>query len=432
MQQLLHEYKIGELDAPTDDRSIPDPYAHEARLPRPSNFKVRGAKPYNAEPPAEFADALVTPTELMYIRNHLPVPTIDPDTYRLEVEVQGETKLELSLAELRAMPRHTVTACMQCGGNRRSAFTEVKEVKGLDWGSAAISNAIWGGVRLRDVLRLAGVTPDAEEAYERGLVNVVFSGLDVPRVGDFKDPEGGYSAHIDIDKGLAPEVLLAFEMNGEPLPADHGFPLRVVVPGYVGARNVKWLGKISVGDEEAKSLWQRKVSTCGRRAGRSGGLTKNNYKDYKLMSPEHDMDDVEDLPPMNDMPPQSSCTRLDVSDDDGSITASGYAWSGGGRGIARVEISVDGGTTWEEAELTKAEQPPHKTWSWTLWSVRDLGAGEDVEHVIVKATDIAGNVQPQNSSSIWNLRGLNSNAWDRIYVRPVKKESSPAGVPRHT
>ena len=277
MQQLLQEYKIGELDRPTDDRSIPDPYAHEARLPRPPNFTVRGAKPYNAEPPAEFADALVTPTELMYIRNHLPVPTIDADTYRLEVEVQGEKKLELALAELRAMPRHTVTACMQCGGNRRSAFTEVKEVKGLDWGSAAIGNVRWSGVRLRDVLRLAGVA-DAEEAYERGLVNVVFSGLDVPRVGDWSDPEGGYSAHIDIDKGLAPEVLLAFEMNGDPLPADHGFPLRVVVPGYVGARNVKWLGKISVGDEEAQSLWQRKVSTCGRRSGRGRGLKKKLEK----------------------------------------------------------------------------------------------------------------------------------------------------------
>ena len=150
------------------------------------------------------------------------------------------------------------------------------------------------------------------------------------------------------------------------------------------------------------------------------------------MSPDHDMDDVEDLPPMNDMPPQSSCVRLDVSDD-GSVTASGYSWSGGGRGIARVEVSVDGGATWEEAELTTAaEQPLHKQWSWTLWSVQGLGAGEDVEHVIVKATDIAGNVQPQKSSSIWNLRGLNSNAWD-VKKIPVekKKKPSPAGVPRH-
>ncbi|KAG8229825.1 hypothetical protein J437_LFUL008793 [Ladona fulva] len=186
--------------------------------------------------------------DLFYVRNHLPVPEVDPATYELEISGIGVKEVVLKLKDLDKYKTYTITAAIQCAGNRRSEMSKVKPVKGLNWGQAAIGNAEWSGPRLYDVLTDAGLKVD-----QPGVHHIQFEGLDT-------DPANvPYGASIPIEKAMDPngDVILATKMNGQPLSRDHGFPVRVIVPGVVGARNVKWLGKIVVSGEESKSHWQQ-------------------------------------------------------------------------------------------------------------------------------------------------------------------------------
>uniref|UniRef100_A0A4W6F3D2 sulfite oxidase n=1 Tax=Lates calcarifer TaxID=8187 RepID=A0A4W6F3D2_LATCA len=267
--EILSEYKVGELSAEDQKKQqalkSSDPYSSDPE--RHPVLRINNLKPFNAEPPPEIlSDSYITPSAIFFKRNHLPVPRVDLASYRLHVEGLPGGELTLSLEDLKTrFPKHTITATLQCAGNRRSEMNKVKQVKGLNWGIAAISNATWSGAKLRDVLLAAGYGPDVAK-WAR---HVQFEGLD-------KDVTGTtYGASIPLNKAVSEEgdVLLAYEMNGEELPADHGFPVRVVVPGTVGARNVKWLGKIIVSAEESSSHWQQ--------------------NDYKGFSPGTDWDTVD-------------------------------------------------------------------------------------------------------------------------------------------
>ncbi|XP_048784600.1 zinc finger protein Eos isoform X1 [Lagopus muta] len=248
--ELLQQYKVGEL-SPDEAPPAPDaqdPFAGDP--PRHPGLRVNSQKPFNAEPPAELlAERFLTPNELFFTRNHLPVPVVEPSSYRLRVDGPGGRTLSLSLDELRSrFPKHEVTATLQCAGNRRAEMSRVRPVKGLPWDIGAISTARWGGARLRDVLLHAGFPEERQGEW-----HVCFEGLDA-------DPGGApYGASIPYGRALSPaaDVLLAYEMNGAELPRDHGFPLRVVVPGVVGARSVKWLRRVAVSPAESPSHWQQ-------------------------------------------------------------------------------------------------------------------------------------------------------------------------------
>lgn len=231
---ILEGYRIGNL-AGGPPPPAADPYADEP-TDRLAALVVRSARPMNAEPPRELlAGSVITPTELFYIRNHLPVPRLDPATHRVAVSGEGVQELELSVDDLRRRFRkHSVVATVQCSGNRRNEFYGVKEVKGLEWGGAAIGTAVWGGARLADVLRAAGL-----DASDPGVAHVQFQGADTDGAGVY------YGASIPLHRALDPrgDVLLAYEMNGKPLTRDHGAPVRVVVPGTAGCRSVKWVRK---------------------------------------------------------------------------------------------------------------------------------------------------------------------------------------------
>lgn len=412
--EILSEYKVGELSAEDQKKQqtvkSSDPYSTDPE--RHPVLRINSLKPFNAEPPPEIlSDNYITPSAIFFKRNHLPVPQVDPDSYLLQVEGLPKGTLTLSLEELKTQfPKHTITATLQCAGNRRSEMNKVKQVKGLNWGIAAISNATWAGARLRDVLMAAGYSQGVAE-WAR---HVQFEGLDQDVTGTT------YGASIPLNKAVSEEgdVLLAYEMNGEAIPADHGFPVRVVVPGTVGARNVKWLGRIIVSAEESSSHWQQ--------------------NDYKGFSPGTDWDtvDFKSAPAIQELPIQSAITTpadgavVDRSAEE--VTVKGYAWSGGGREVVRVDVSVDGGKTWQVAQLRSSDRgqapepspAPGRAWAWKLWEVTAQLPPEAEElEIVCKAVDNSYNMQPDTVPPIWNLRGVLSNAWHRVKVKIREDES---------
>ncbi len=384
--ELLEEYRIGDLaDAHTKPAVNHDPYAADPS--RNERLVVRSQKPFNAEPSLkDLVCEHVTPNGLFYVRNHLPVPAVDAETYRLVVrDVDGTELASLSMEQLRKLPKHQVAVTLQCAGNRRDEMRAVRDVKGGHWGAGAIGNAVWGGVRLVDVV-------PADKLNK--VRHVCFEGLDM-------NPTDGaaYGASVPADVGK--DVILAYEMNGEPLPRDHGYPVRAVAPGVVGARSVKWLGEVRLSMDESSSHWQR--------------------RDYKSFSPAVDWDNICDsvwdsAPSIQEAPVVSAiCDARRVGD---KVIVEGYAWSGGGRAIIRVDVSTDDGETWSVANLReKTEEQRNQVYDWTLWSAEvPLADTKKDTTIVCKAIDSAYNTQPERLDAIWNLRGLLNNAWHRVVL----------------
>lgn len=274
-------------------------------------------------------------------------------------------------------------------------MVNIKSVKGLNWGAAAIGNAEWSGVMLTDLLKLSGI--DLDKTNKKHLV---FEGMD-------KGPEGsvyGASLPIELARSLKDEIIIAYEMNKEEIPRDHGYPVRVIIPGVVGARQVKWLNKIYLSDEESECHWQRR-----------------DYKGFNSSVDWHNVNfdssvAIMQLPVVSAIcdPPEGA--ELEEGSED--VTVRGYAWSGGGRGIIRVDVSADGGKTWHVAELQPNGQTPYRTWAWTLWEASvPLPEGHvGLVELICKAVDVSYNVQPDGVEGVWNLRGVLNNAWHRVKV----------------
>lgn len=396
--EILETYRIGNLKSETyvSEKTL-DPYDSDPL--RHNVLKVVNKKPFNAETPAALlVENFYTPNELFYVRNHLPVPDIDPKTYELEIEFENTNKVvSFTLDELKKMPSKTITATIMCAGNRRSEMMKVKTVKGLEWGIAAVGNARWTGVPLKYVLERAGFSESVESEYS----HVQFEAVDADVTGT------NYGASVPIWKAIDTrgDVILAYEMNGVPIPRDHGFPIRVIVPGVVGARNVKWLTKIIVSKDESSSHWQR--------------------NDYKGFSPSVDWDTVDfsKSPSIQELPVVSAiCTPSDGDSvqvsDNGTIKIKGYAWSGGGQKIVRVDISADKGKTWHVANFDQQDDSlPPQHWSWTLWSINlPVSKSQSQLEIWAKAVDSTYNTQPESFEYIWNLRGVLSNAYHKIFL----------------
>lgn len=393
--RMLEEYRIGNLDerdfqTETKVTDAQDPFANEPK--RHPALKPSSEKPFNAEtPPAMLMSSFYTPNDIFFVRSHLPTPEVNADQYELEISGPGMKEGVLTLSDIKKFPKHTVTSVIQCGGNRRSEMNAVKALKGLNWEAGAIGNATWSGAKLSDVLRASGVNESVIQKSQ----HIQFEGYDVGADGS------PYGASIPLEKGINPygDVLLAYEMNGEPIPRDHGFPIRLVVPGVVGARNVKWLNRIILSEQESDSHWQQ--------------------NDYKGFNPSISWDNVDfsKSPAIQNMPVTSAiCTpEGNESVPPGKLTLKGYAWSGGGNRVIRVDITADGGKSWKEAEIIKQENvnEPHH-YGWTLWKI-DLDIPKDKKSVEVwsKAVDSSYNVQPETFENIWNLRGLLSNAYSK-------------------
>ncbi|KAL3813893.1 hypothetical protein ACJIZ3_015161 [Penstemon smallii] len=389
------------LTAPSDYNQDP---------PRHPQLLVNSKEPFNAEPHrTALVSSYITPVEFFYKRNHGPVPIVDDiDNYNVFISGLIENPKGLYMKDIRKLPKYNVTATLQCAGNRRTAMSKTKMVKGVGWDISAIGNAVWAGAKLADALELVGI-PKCSHVTPSGGKHVEFVSID-----KCKEENGGpYKASIPLCQATNPEadVLLAYEMNGETLERDHGYPLRVIVPGVIGARSVKWLDSINIIAKECQGFFMQ--------------------KDYKMFPPSVNWDNIDwsTRRPQMDFPIQCAIGSLeDVNKlvEPGKVTIKGYAVSGGGRGIERVDVSIDGGKTWFEASKSqKASTTPYISddensdkWAWVLFEAEaDISRRTEI---VAKAVDIAGNVQPENVEFIWNVRGILNTSWHRVHIEIVR------------
>lgn len=361
-------------------------------MPSPDTQKsliIRSAEPYNAEPAlGELIQSFITPYALFYVRNHAPVPGVNAETYRLNVTGLVKQNLTLSMQELKEhFPQRKVTATLQCAGNRRDELMRVKEIAGeTPWNAGAIGTAEWTGAALRDILAAAGVEPEAR--------HIAFTGLDaVQREGK----TFGFGGSIPVEKAMHPEVLLAYEMNGEVLSPLHGFPLRVVVPGYIGARSVKWLGEVRAQSEPSDNYFYQKA--------------------YQLFSPEASAETVDwkqgiklGVMSVNAVICQPGDGEQ-ITAPGGLVTARGFAISGGRR-IERVELTRDEGQHWITARILQHAE--ESAWTWVIWEA-ELELPPGAYRLAVRAWDSAANTQPEQPKNVWNFKGYMNNSWHRVH-----------------
>ena len=378
--EILKPMKIGKLKDYVEDVSEENPYKNDPE--RDTTLKFHNYFPCNAETPTDsIMDNWITPNNLWYIRNHHPVPMVNKDKYKLKISGVGINEKQFTLDQIKKFPKKEVVTTIQCGGNRRDGLNKFGKTSGIPWGFGAISTAKWGGVLLKDLLDNCNIT---KELDKNSINHIQVEALESVKIS------------IPVEKALNPfgDVIVAYEMNDEEISREHGYPLRLIVPGYVGIRNLKWIEKITTSSEEADSPWQSGISYKGM---------PHYIKDAKDIS-------IKKLISINEQPVQS--VIVEDTGNDNEICIKGFAWSGGGRGIIRVDVSADNGETWYMANLKEgSEQKINKAWAWTFWDITIPKTSDTPPKIICKATDASFNTQPEPNKLSWNLRGLNNNTW---------------------
>jgi DMSO/TMAO reductase YedYZ molybdopterin-dependent catalytic subunit len=346
---------------------------------------VHRAVPLVAEAPLASLTGAITPNELFHILTIMadPLPDITPADWRLSVEGQVESPIMLNYDQLRVLPAQTVTAVLECAGNSRNSVVPPLPPILSYLNNGYVGNARWRGVPLRLVLERAGIKPEARD--------VVLEGADRGQP-PFAPHEVAYAKAIPIDKALHPETLIVYEMNGAPLPREHGGPVRAVVPGWYGTYHVKWLTRIEVLDRPFDGVF---MTELWRMRHRDDGYVRLGMVDQVavkslIFTPGAD----EPLPV-------------------GVHTIRGAAWSGG-KDIASVQVSTDGGATWRFARLLDAGEndSPYAWRQWELpWEIREPGRYT----LMARATDTSGTAQPF-------AYDLDKNGFAVNHVQPVTVE----------
>ncbi|MEA2911037.1 MAG: hypothetical protein QOJ15_3118 [Bradyrhizobium sp.] len=314
------------MDMKTENRS--------GTATQPVGLIIRQKDPNNLEMPFEQLGDFITPSELFYIRSHFPTPELDPHAYRLAIKGAVRNELSLSYADIRAMPARTCVATLECAGNSRVFMAP--PVPGAQWQLGAVGNAEWTGVPLSVLLERAGL---ADEVCE-----LVLEGADrgVPKEGPKPPGPISYARSISRARAMEPDVLIAYQMNGEDLTPDHGYPLRAIVPGHYGMASVKWLTDIVAATQPFQGYWQT--------------------SDYGYW------DDSEGIPvrrPLGEMKLKSQIARPRVYErlEPGRrYTIFGAAWAGD-TDVAEIWISLNGGGSWVQGDFVD----PISRHAWRRW-----------------------------------------------------------------
>jgi len=343
---------------------------------------ARVTRPFDAETPVREFASFLTPNHRFFVRSHFGPPDeerISEANWRLRVDGLVERPEEFNLKNLRQMEAATITAVVQCSGNGR-AFHRPK-VPGVQWERGAVGNAQWTGVRLRDLLTRAGVKDQAR--------HIQFQGADRPVVASVPL----FTRSIPLEKALHPDTILAYEMNGRPLPLLHGAPLRVITPGWMADSCIKWLSGITVQAEEAKGYYMQTA--------------------YRVPAKPVEPTATAHVPsiPVEAMVVKSLIAAPEEGETvkGGPVMIQGVAW-GGEAGVVKVEVSFDEGKIWEPARLVGEENP----YAWRQWQLAWNPAVAGTVTILCRATDARGDRQP--ATSPWNPSGFLWNGWDRVTV----------------
>ncbi|OWM90190.1 hypothetical protein CDL15_Pgr006511 [Punica granatum] len=383
----------------------------------PSMVRLTGKHPFNAEAPLArlMRHGFITPVPLHYVRNHGLVPRASWQHWTIEVTGLVKRPGKLTMNRLVAdFPSRELPVTLVCAGNRRKEQNLVKQSIGFNWGPSAVSTSIWRGVPLRDVLKRFGIM-----TRRSGALYVCFEGAeDLPGGGGSKY---GTSINKEVAMDPANDIILAYMQNGELLAPDHGFPLRVIIPGYIGGRMVKWLRRIIVTTKESDNYY--------------------HYRDNKVFpshvdpelanaeawwyKPEYIVNEL-NINSVITTPSHEEILPINASTSQRPYTLRGYAYSGGGKKVTRVELTMDGGATWHVCELDHPEKPNRygKYWCWCFWSLEvEVLHLLPAKEIAVRAWDQSFNVQPEKLN--WNLMGMMNNCWFRVKTnmcRPHKEE----------
>lgn len=368
--------------------------------PRPAPFpglRVVTREPLCAETPLSELDSWITPTERYFVRSHFAVPQVDAATWRLVVDGEVDHPLELSFDDLRREQTRQVVTTMECAGNGRSSVYPPAE--GVRWTQGALGTARWTGVSLWDVLAKADIRPTAIEA--------VFEGADHGREAGVPE-ELTYAMSVPIVKAEHPDTLLAIEMNGEPLTAAHGFPVRVIVPGWYGMASVKWVTRISLIDHSFRGYFRTRPYTF-----------------------IHEGDDPNVLrKPVTSLQVKSVITwpSEGATVPPGRLVIRGAAWSGG-VAVAKVEVAVGlpedsgGDAPWRTATILG----PHTPHAWVRWELPVEFDRPGYFVLRTRATDERGDTQPLRAD--WNFRGVANNSTHAVPLivrRDARQGSAPS------
>ena len=339
--------------------------------------------PQCSETPLTGLESWITPSDLFYVRNHFAIPRVELSSWSLRVEGQVERPLELSYQQIRDQPTSRLVATLECAGNSRAYM--IPPAEGIPLAHGAVSTAEWEGVPLARLLAMAGVSSGARE--------VVLEGADFGEEEEDDVPlEVGYAKSIPVEKAQDPNTLLAYRMNGEDLPVDHGWPLRAIVPGWYGMASVKWLTRVRVLERPFDGFFQtRRYTTIPEGTDPATGtpVTRLGVKAV-IVRPQAG----EAIAP-------------------GEYIITGYAWSGEAE-VAGVGVSTDWGKTWQDAALLDPLSP----YAWTRWEYRWEVTKPGRTIVMARARDSEGDSQPLGP--VWNYRGYGNNA---CYPVPVEVRS---------
>jgi len=334
------------------------------------------SNPLNAETPMQALTEPITPARLFYVRNHFDVPRIDEEKWRLTVDGEVKRALQLSLKELQRFPKRTVGMTLECAGNGRTLMVPIP--KGTPFAHGAVGTARFTGTPLS--LLLDQVTPLSEA------VEVLFVGADEGKV----EPgwAESFARSIPLDVARKSDALLAWDMNDEALLPEHGFPVRLVVPGWYGMASVKWLIKISILQSPFSGYQQKQYVYLQERGSENAERTPVTLMKVRAVI-GHPLDRA--------------------AMETGPVEIAGTAWSGFGS-IRMIEVSVDNGRSWTRAEL-RPTPSPHTATPWRFaWSAESHGRYT----LMARATDSAGNTQPLDP--VWNERGYGNNAVQSVRV----------------
>uniref|UniRef100_A0A7S4T3X5 C2H2-type domain-containing protein n=1 Tax=Alexandrium monilatum TaxID=311494 RepID=A0A7S4T3X5_9DINO len=369
--------------------------------------RLTGIHPFNSEPPASLlrAKGFLTPPMLHYVRNHGLCPQLSWHTHRIDISGLVDRPMAFSMDELVRLPTVSVPVTLQRAGNRRKERNLIQKGIGFNWGCAAASTSIWTGVPLRALMKHVGI-----KSQEEGANWINFEGP----TGEVPQGDTTYGASHARGAMMNPArpVMLAFMMNGELLHPDHGYPVRLLIPGYIGGRMIKWLTKISVTEEEGEShyhIFDNRVFP--KHVTSKDEATKHKiWKDAACTINDRNMNSAIWAP--------AHCEKVSLSQS--AYEVGGYAYNGAGRPIHRLEVTLNDGHTWRPAEIQRFERPNEfgMVYCWVHWTVdvpvRDL---RNCFEFAVRCWDDSQNCQPERPT--WNLMGMMNNPWFRVKVHDV-------------